>query len=295
MVMSGAEENSGDLNRALEYSLGSRAAAETLGHTWLQSMTAFSLTELYTQLQRPLDALAWAQTASRELKSLGADPDSGDVGQVLAMSALAAGDYITAREGFADLLTDEKAGPDARVMARMGLAEIERLEGRVDQGLAALRALRDHPAAVRRSEEWGPWALITHATCLTAHVLEGRLDRTELPSLARNLADQALAIMHTNPDWVDIPVAGCALVGLGSWQIHQDPRLAAFLLALGERFNSRQDLPALSRDALWKVLADAAGGGPQAKARHDIGALTRSECLVKARDVLEVLAGASAP
>jgi predicted ATPase/DNA-binding SARP family transcriptional activator len=282
-------ESHGDVARSIDFGLRSYRLATQLGNIWFQGLSASITAGFYAEMGDPVQAMMWAKCGDEHLYLLGADPQSGDLGQLKAFSLLAAHDLTAARAGFEDLLVYQgnDGPPDRLLMARIGLAEVLLAEGDVVQGLAAYRSIAyspevDHvspdawptlsdttePLALRA--DLGPWIIMVDSACLAAHVLAGAIDQPDLPPIAHRLALSVVTLSAVPDVPFDVPVLGCAALGLGAWitATTTDPA-GPELVSLAERLASRQDIPALNREAHWNRVEAAREPGMRAKLTAD--------------------------
>jgi hypothetical protein len=131
-----------------------------------------------------------------------------------------------------------------------GQAEIDRMNGDGASALLNFHRAIDFFASPR--ERSSPWFLMLGSVYLSAIAFDGVDDPAELgyaERFAKRLRSRILATHRARPQYLDLPVLGCALVGLAAWLMpgHADEALP--MLALAERLGSRQDSPALSREA----------------------------------------------
>jgi len=262
-------------------------------HVWMRGISAQMMASLSSQMDRPDEALHYATIASTTLELIGADSTSGDISEFVALGHLAMGHTAEARVGFEDLLAARSsATDDVTIIAHLGLAEVDRADGRVEAGLVAFRQIAAEQSQLGAGDmTYGPWSIIIQAACLGAHVLEDEVDIPILAVIADALVGHALVPFADSRRWsVDVPVLGCACLGLGAYLTRRGRPEGPELVALAERLSSRQELPALNRAAHWHRLDQTGGPEAQAKARAGLALLGLGDCLARAKVVLEAIA-----
>ncbi len=120
-----------------------------------------------------------------------------------------------------------------------------------------------------------PWVIFPEAALLAANVRHGQRAQRTRDALLAKLRDSAFT-----PGVIDIPVFGCALFALGSWEAsYGDEAAGAALLAFADRFAFSRLLP--SFDWGWAITlvtpADIGVATPQ-ELREPIHALLTQLC-----------------
>jgi tetratricopeptide (TPR) repeat protein len=294
ILAAGAEENAGRLDEAVALVDEALVWATAHGHIWMQALSAQQLAHLHSQMLQPDQALRYAAAASAALRQIGADSGDSDMGELVALGHLAMGRVAQARAGFTALI---EAGVgqsrESLIIARLGLADTDRVDGQIAPALAMYRELAAEQRQLE-SQAWayGPWTVIIEAACLGAHVLEGQPDDPLLPRVELALVKYALTLFTGGPWSVDVPVLGSACLGLGAFVIarsdcDRDRTDGLTLMALAERLASRQDLPALNRAAHWRRITQVLGPSVEDTARASLAPLELGECLARAKVLLE--------
>jgi hypothetical protein len=104
-----------------------------------------------------------------------------------------------------------------------------------------------------------PWTLVAHSTALTAHVRYAETDeqRAERDRLGETLLDKGQRVLVTADMFLDVPVTGMMLAGVGAWlleTVRADPELGVRLLVMARRFSYNQTFPVMA----WEPLAEMA-------------------------------------
>jgi predicted ATPase/DNA-binding SARP family transcriptional activator len=267
-------ENKGDTEAAGRYALRAYELAQRTGDVWMRSLATTFLAQLSSQDGRPKEALDWTTRASADLRDLRADQDLRQLDWIIGINQVAVGEFESARAiftGFIENSADSDAGttPEAEAVddifesnrhygsiAWAGLAEIARAEG------DAVEAQRLYSQAAQHTRIGGPgspWFLMLASAQLCAMILDGVGGARQAEAIARSLRARVLALHRVQPGFTDRPVTGSALLALAVWLLSRPEledgapltsetgALALQLLALSERFGSRQDMASAKR------------------------------------------------
>lgn len=243
-----------------------------------------------------------AEVATRVLPLLerfGAQGDIASMRWILAMLSLHRGDVRGAEEqlqGAGLVEADDSFGEHTTGLTIR--AEIDLANGQVESGLRRYRAAvehaesRSHLAPFIGEETTTPWVTVARAASLTAHAEHGRLD--EVPGLAGQLATSLrdVAMGTTSPTSlvirVDLPVCGCAVLGLSyalaaSAGADAERAHAARGVALSEALGVSRTYPPMSQ-ARAEALAIRTDAAAYASARKLYAAAGRDELLQQLSD-----------
>ncbi|WP_394552732.1 BTAD domain-containing putative transcriptional regulator [Agromyces sp. MMS24-JH15] len=296
-------ENAGEPERALRDAHRAHALATRVGDAWATAISAMLIAQLAGQTGDSAEALRWAQAARASLTAIGADEDMRQVEWMIAGALLAEGRPDDAEAGLRALADRRPIGADGAelsIVAEFGLAELARVQGRTDEAHALARRVIDSYTDPRLRAS--PWFQMTLAAFVAGGVASG-WPEADLAEWAETLRRRALAGLRARPAYVDRPVLGTAVAGWAAWGSGH-PLLAdraVELQALAEVLHSRQDLPALRRDAIARLVVDRAGtatdgrdpGGAArsgadrlAAARARVAAMTAPEQNERARALL---------
>ncbi len=265
-------ENDGELRQALvtgRRALGKLALLDAGQGPWFSALLHAQVGAMALQLGEFDEAVRMAALALPALEELGALDDVIALRTVQALERLRGGDVRAAGAALQSLRVgaDYQAGL-GWLLLRSAQAEVTLAQGDIELGLAMyLESIDDgRQRAFPGFEvpaEVTPWVVYPEAACVLVHVVHGAGDRigplaTELMAkLPRLLGDDVAGSMHT-----DLPVAGMALVAIGSWLVDQGSDLfeaqpidlfeaqpidlfeiGARMSALGERFGYNRAMP----------------------------------------------------
>ncbi|UOE45801.1 ATP-binding protein [Agromyces larvae] len=281
-------ENAGDPETALVIGRRAHTLATELGDVWAMAMSAMLLAELAAQDGDPEGTLRWATTSRASLIAIGATEDLREVDWRIATALLNADRRAEAAERFDALVETDPAFPDGvelSKMAEFGRAELARLQGRNDEALALAHVVVDGYTDPRMRSS--PWFLLTLAAFVAGGVQSG-WPEADLTAWAELLRRRTAATLRARPRFTDRPVLGTAAAGWSAWAAGHPPVAdrAAELFALAEALRSRQDLPALSRDAIERSIAPVLGADRLAAARERVSAMTPDEQTERARTLM---------
>jgi predicted ATPase/DNA-binding SARP family transcriptional activator/tetratricopeptide (TPR) repeat protein len=294
-------ENTGELERALDYVHVAWQGASRLGLDWVAGQAAQGLANLSSQDDRPRDTLEWAARARDKLAMIGAVEEIGQFDWITAINKLKLGRRDGVAEAFERFASEEGSlqegfdGLDARAIGWAGLGELAAADGDPTQAVeryrAALRLYGPKPGPYAL----GAWYLISGAGALAASVYYDRMD------------DDALAIWRTQrlatrlsargrgrggPAMVDRPVLATAALGLAIWLLgapgvtDAGRTAGAELIAFAERLHSRQDQPVLVRARAFALAERVVGASVVASARARVAAFPDLAAATRALDEL---------
>jgi predicted ATPase/DNA-binding SARP family transcriptional activator len=282
------------LSHILEHSGDTAAAAASLDAAlalvddgdgpWEAAILSTQLSQLLMQLGRREEGRAHAEAALGVMHRIGARDDELQLHALLALCAVADERFDDAERELAEI---ERIDPDSTIFAGaafrlMGRAELALARGEIAEGLrnfrecaAYMRELRFPGIAYTGVE---PWALFGDAAALVAHGYHAEADDAAYgPELFRTCRRDLLNVLSVTDSFVDLPVVGLELFGLGVWGLIRDPfptEQALELLALAQRFAYARSSPTLA----WERIV------PLAEARAP-GELARLAELYSAREL----------
>lgn len=218
-------ENDGRVTEALQ--IARRAVREdALRQTlWGSLVNQSRVAELASAVGEYAEAESTAERILPVLERFGAQGDITSMRWMLATLHLHRGDLLGAGRQLQVAGVD--AADDAFGEGTTGLtirAELELAHGQIETGLRRYRAAvehaesRSHLAPFIGEDTTTPWVTIARVGSLIAHTVHGRLD--QVPGLADQLADSLAdaATYIASPTSlvvrVDLPVCGCAVLGL---------------------------------------------------------------------------------
>ncbi|MCU1479506.1 MAG: hypothetical protein JWQ19_292 [Subtercola sp.] len=291
-------ENSGDIRDALEYGARGYEQALLAEDVWTQAMMASMLAQLHSQSGHPHEALHWAALSRTGLIELNADDDLQLLEWLIAMNRLMVGESDDAGEALR-VLTERSNSPEGTVSPDMfsrdtvsigwsGQAEIDRMNGDTPSALANFHRALDFFASPR--ERSSPWYLMLGSVYLSAITLDGIDDPDELvfaDGLMRRIRSRILATHRIRPQYLDLPVLGCALVGLSARLLSSHADEALPLLALAEKLGSRQDSPAIYREQHFARASVLCGPEKVAAARAGFADLDPRQSAALAFELLK--------
>ena len=290
-------ENEGSPEVAEGHAREAYARARRSDEVWGQAMAAQILAQLLSQSARPDEALEWAQRAISLLELVNADGDVRQLRGTVAINEIVAGRPATGRSALTDLTADadESAAVELASLRASAVAEADLADGKIERGLAHYR----RAAAEFSGSAWrmSPWSLIIAAASICAHVrydADGH-DAADVASWVRRLRHRILARHRWGPAYTDLPVAGSALLGVAVGTLASAEadtgtperiRVGLEVLALSERFRSRQDLPALHREPHVKAARRAHGDTAVDAAWAAVETLDRDAAFARAIELL---------
>jgi hypothetical protein len=294
-------ENTGELERALDYVHVAWQGASRLGLDWVAGQAAQGLANLSSQDDRPGDTLEWATRARDRLAAIGAVEEIGQFDWITAINKLKLGRRDGVAEAFERFASEEGSlqegfdGLDARAIGWAGLGELAAADGdtaeAVERCRAALRLYGPKPGPYAL----GAWYLISGAGALAASVYYDRMDDDALAIWrTQRLATRAAARGRGRggPAMVDRPVLATAALGLALWLLGAQGvtdagrAAGAELIAFAERLHSRQDQPVLVRARAFALAERVVGASVVASARARVAAFPDLAAATSALDEL---------
>ncbi|WP_110207295.1 BTAD domain-containing putative transcriptional regulator [Nocardioides daejeonensis] len=243
-------ENYGDPAAAIDAAQRARTLAPGDEGPWRRAMLDTELSGLHAQFGDLDLAAEHAHAALPVLDRLGAVDDAIQSRAVLATACLMRGDIDTAER-----LTEEigrssvRGTPAAEIAGLTTRAQLALARGDIPGALRLEREAAEATRAVRlpgNDELLTPWSIFGDATALS--VFAQYADGDDGADLHAALAAKAeLALQPTRP-FMDYPVAGLVLFGLGIWALLKQDRPAADavrLLVLADRFGYHRSAPTM--------------------------------------------------
>ncbi|MEV5002550.1 ATP-binding protein [Nocardioides sp. LML1-1-1.1] len=286
-------ENSGDPRRAVEALHAALPLVRPEEGPWRRAMVDAQLAELHAQLGDPAQAAAHARAALPVLDLLGATDDAIQSRSILAMAAMIDDDLATATalvEQISALAPTGLPGGDVAILnsrAQLAIATGDAAEGlRLHrQAAEASRSLR-LPGSLEGAT---PWAISGEAVAVSAFASYGVGE--EGTDLRDALAAKALDALDPERPFMDYPIGGLVLFGLGLWALLRTDRPAADavrVLVLADRFSYYRFAPTMQWDRA-RGLCEERAPGVLAAVEAEYGERRGPDLLVEARAALQRL------
>jgi predicted ATPase/DNA-binding SARP family transcriptional activator len=257
-------ENLGDLEAARHYTERALAVLDDDTTPWPRAMLHTQMALLAMQVGDPDAAAEHSEIAWPLLVRLHAHDDAMQVRAGMAMGALMRGD-VAECERVLEQVRQMGKGPwfGGHTVQSATQAELELAKGDVDAGLASyLEAMREM-GAIRfpgmDTSGMEPWTILAHSAALVAHVRYAATptQRTERDHIAGELLDKGRRLFALSDSFLDFPVTGMLLAGLGAWLLdrsHENAELGIRLLVMAQRFSYNRTFPVMA----WEPLAEQA-------------------------------------
>jgi predicted ATPase/DNA-binding SARP family transcriptional activator len=292
-------ENAGDPAGAVVAAERALALVDHDDGPWSAAILHTQIGQLEMQLGRYESGVRHARAALPVLERLGAWDDAMQLRSMISLAAVMAGDLAEAEAEMQRMThvgdLDQIFG--GRVVMELSGAELAIARGDLEAGLAlyrdAVQRVRDLelPGMSRTGLE--PWVLFGDATALAVHAYHGGADDVEYAEgLFAACVDRVQAVLDPAFDYLDFPVAGVALFGMGAWGLLRE-RLpvddAVRLLVYAERFAYNRSVPTMA----WERIAPHAeerAPGVLAKLQDELGERRGPELLDEVRAFVAELA-----
>ncbi|HET7820270.1 MAG TPA: BTAD domain-containing putative transcriptional regulator [Ornithinibacter sp.] len=297
-------ENSGDPNGAIAQADLALALVSDADGPWIAAMLHTMVGTLQSQLGNSEEAVRHARAALPVLDRLDAADDAAQTRSLLAVHAMSVGRLDEAEEWMAEIERTRRRSSDfggaslATARAEMALAR-----GQVAEGLVLYRAAVDELKAIRfpgMGDATGlePWALFGESLGVTALAVHGTTpeDLADGRVLYLALLAKADLVLDPHRPFMDYPVAGLVLHGLGAWGLLRESMpadTAVLLLVLAERFGYTRFAPTM-RPERTDGAAEARVPGLAARLRADLAGRTAPSLLPEARAAIGRVPGAAA-
>jgi predicted ATPase/DNA-binding SARP family transcriptional activator len=282
-------ENDGRLADSVALCRRAISLADALGDTWGAATASQLLAQLQSQAGRAEEALTWARRAREGMIRINASEDLRQLDWMIAVNDIAIGEIDEASDLFEQLIESpgQTDGVDIVSIGLAGRAQILRTRGRLVESAEANReALASF--VVPRSKA-SPWYRMILATVIVAFGDDGTALPGETRAMARRLRSRSLAGLRDLGGFIDRPVLGASVVGLGVWAMGEPalgPRLALDMLALAEVMGTRQDTPPLRLAPLFTRVAATLGDDVVAGARASAALIPADERPGRASNLL---------
>ncbi|MEO7124360.1 MAG: BTAD domain-containing putative transcriptional regulator [Lacisediminihabitans sp.] len=290
-------ENAGEPGLAMSEAQRAYDLALQLGNIWLAATAAQSLANLYSQRGKAEQALDWAARSERAMGELQASGDLQQLSWLIAMNETALGKTERARTIFTTFTTSDadRLGDDLMDLHSIGwagLAEIALVDGLDQEALSLYRTASETftPGANRGA----PWFALVTTAAVCLHLAAGASEKVWAERAARRLRTRLLVTERMQTGFVDIPVAGSAVLGVSVWLTSRDQALLSpelievglQLLAIAELLGCRQDLPSLAFSRYADAAVAAHGAAAVEAARASIAGLSPTEAFALACKLL---------
>lgn len=256
-------ENAGDPAAAIDACERALEVVDDSHGPWRKATLHTQLAGHYAQFGRAADAAAHGRAALPVLVRLGAAEDALQVQSMLAMAALEKGELDGARRIVDEIATAVPGrggfgveGIQLTVRAELAFASGDLPAGRqlVRQAAAAMAEMRF--PGLELDVELTPWVVYGEALAVCALAVHGT-DGDGGAELYASLVRKAPRLLEEGRSFVDVPVIGLLLFGLGSWGLLRgalDPAAAVRLLVLADRCAYPRFTPTMR----WQRMVDAA-------------------------------------
>ncbi len=261
-------ENEGEIDAARGYAqraLALALAADQDTTPWQRAMLHTQLALLAMQVGDPTTAAEHAAIGWPLLVRLHAADDAVQVRAGMAMGALLMGD-VGECERILEEVREMQQGPSfgGQTIEASTRAELALAKGDVGGGLEAYVEAVAQMSAIRfpgmETSGMEPWTIVAESAALTAHVhfatTPTQLQRRD--ELADTLVRKGLRLLQLQESFLDFPVTGMMLAGLGAWVLQRgtDPETGIRMLVMAQRFSYNRTFPVMA----WATLAEAADG-----------------------------------
>ncbi|MFL6108389.1 MAG: ATP-binding protein [Marmoricola sp.] len=295
--MSFVMENSGDPVGSLEAAEQALARTDTSEGPWHRAILHTQVAQLSMQLGRREDAVVHARAALPVLERLGASDDTLQLRALLVLFSIAEGELDRAEADLSSLAGAEAESVfGGRLVVDLAGAELHLACGELEAGLASYRAavhkvrtLQFPGVAITGLE---PWILFAEAAALAAHA-EHEAGEDDGRELYRESLARTIRVLDPDFPYLDYPVCGLALFGLGAWGLRRrtlPARDAVRLLVLADRFAYNRSVPTMAWSRIEPVM-EAEAPGALAEIEAEYGERRGPDLLEEARATVRSLAG----
>lgn len=256
-------ENNGDPHAGM---LAARQALDLLPDDegpWRRAMLNAELAGLHAQFGDIDPVVVHTRAALPVLEQVGALDDVLQSRSVLALAALNQGDIAEARQLLAEIDPDTTVTtPGTDITATR--AQLALVSGDVPTGLRLHREAVEHARARTlpgRRDLLTPWSVFAEATALSAFAEYG--DGQDGSDLRDALVSKAATVLDDDRPFMDFPVAGLLLFGLGIWSLLREPdrtEEAVRLLVLADRFAYFRFTPTMRWERAHELCEERAPG-----------------------------------
>jgi predicted ATPase/DNA-binding SARP family transcriptional activator len=289
-------ENMGDPDAAMDAAERGLRVADRADGPWGQANTHTMAAQLAMQLGRVEEAVAHARAALPVLERLGARDDSIQLRSLIALAMIADGELDAAADQLAALDRPEVADSilGGRLVYELGAAELALARGDTAAGLDGYRAACARVRALRMPgmpAGLEPLVLLSEAIALAAHAYHAPAGDPTGATLFTQARDRALRVLDPAHPYLDYPVCGLVLFGLGAWGLLRDALTradAVRLIVLADRFAYNRSMPTTSWQRIT-VESERRAPGLMTALAAEYGQRRGPELLDEARGLLERL------
>ncbi len=286
-------ENSGDPTGAIAQAQQALALVSDADGPWLAAMLHTMVATLHSQLGSSAEAVRHARAALPVLDRLDAADDAAQTRSMLALHAMSVGRLEEAEEWMAEIERTRRRSNDfGGASLSAARAEMALARGQVAEGLELYRVAVDELMAIRFpgmgvASGLEPWALFGESLGVTAFAVHGTTaeDLAAGRALYLALLSKSPRVLDPHRPFMDYPVAGLVLHGLGAWGLLRDAMpadTAVRLLVLAERFGYPRFAPTMSPERT-EGAAEERAPGVAARLRRDYAERTAPSLLPEAR------------
>ena len=286
-------ENTGDPTGAIVQAELALDLVNGADGPWLAAMLHTMVGTLCSQMGDSEQAVHHARAALPVLDRLEAADDAAQTRALLAVHAMTVGRLDEAEEWMAEIERTRRRSSDfGGASLSAARAEMALARGQVDEGLTLYRVAVDELSAIRfpgMGDATGlePWTLFGESLGVTALAVHGTTSEhlAEGRRLYAALLDKALPVLDPQRPFMDYPVAGLVLHGLGAWGLLRGsmaPDTAVALLVLAERFGYTRFAPTM-RPERTEDAAEQRAPGVAARLRAQYAERTAPSLLPEAR------------
>ncbi|WP_051090696.1 ATP-binding protein [Smaragdicoccus niigatensis] len=288
-------ENAGEPLAAVE--AGSQALAllepyAAADGPWNTAMLRTQLAGLYAQFGDVDAAARLAEVAIPPLELLGNFDEVQLLRSMLAVAAIDAGDFAAAERMVEEATTVRHSGTlGSHVAALSSRAHLAIARGDIAGGLAYFRRAVDAAREVKfpggGMGDQAPWVVVSEATALAAFARLGSGD--EGRDLYDVQCERARIVLDGERPFLDFPVAGMMVFGIGAWALLRGTmpvRTALTLIAIADRFAYHRLAPALR----WERIVEDAeriAPGVLTEVESELGDRRGRSLLATALDLIE--------
>ena len=255
-------ENLGDIDAARGYTERALSALDDTTTPWPRAMLHTQMALLAMQVGDPATAAVHAELAWPLLVRLHADDDAVQVRAGMAMGSLLLGDVAECERILAEIQRMKQPSHGGHTTESATRAELALARGDVETGLATYLEAVGEMASIRfpgmETSGMEPWTMVAKAAALAAHVryAETPEQLAERDRLAEDLLDKCRRLLGLSDSFLDYPVTGMVLFGLGAWLLERgdDPESGVQLLVMARCFSYNRTFPVMS----WAPVAEAA-------------------------------------
>ena len=264
-------ENTGDPSGAIAQAELALTLVSDADGPWLAAMLHTMIATLSSQTGGFEEAVRHARAALPVLDQLDAADDAAQTRALLAVHAMSAGRLDEAEQWMSQMeRTRRRSGEFGGASLSAARAEMALARGDVATGLALYRGAVEELGAIRfpgMGDATGlePWALFGESLGVTALAVHGTTadHAAEGRRLYSTLLGKSLQVLDPQRPFMDYPVAGLVLHGLGAWGLlrgSMPPDTAVRLLVLAEQFGYTRFAPTMRPERTEALAQERAPG-----------------------------------